>query len=1133
MIGTHFYDLNHECSTVIKPEYDTEGRLISNKTVIDHLKRHMIAVENGRREKDSSIFDYEVFTLTNAKILELKEKFNRNIGTFIDGKHFKLNKSEYYFKFTTNIAISVDAGVKRLSESQKLFELVSLYERSAQQYPTLSLFINGIKIPDAEILVYMADSCTELLIPERLLMKDGNGRYIDLEVLVQKHIYTNTRYHTIFLESNPSKMLSFDISDEKFRHVNLNFKYKYIDGQITSEIESCKNIMVYANGYYRTPGMYQLSKQGNIVTINMNNSNFTTSDFIEVVFDSDVKVINNTFIEGDYSTNASMVRCCFNIPESLIDYKTNFLFGSLPKKNCYFFINSKRINPNKIKQVGRMNFVYESAESPYAPYNCTLIYTDKDDIDESRNYIYGDDYYLSNFYGLDKLTKCLNVLLNDDILKTTDSFVNPNLFDPSLDYLKIMTKDNKLYSKAYAEYINNLNKKYLDYNSLTTALIKEGGNYLIRDFMNLYSKDDIYDEVYKSNIASDYISYTFKTKKDEESETTKFTYTLDLNGVHIPFTKYTIVPMHQYNHIKIPVSLLSDGLNRIHIRESKYDSGSFDNLEYLSVKVDELKEMGDVSSDSEFIESINSSIERIEQEIENTRLRTDISDIEKGNIIDELNITLNTYKNAMIGLYKYSYTFNKFTTVLDLDDYICLNLVYDEEGSPGYGLYYGTGTNSGYIMNKNFLFSENADGTITLLLKEKPVDNIVIYSKRFSFKFQTTISKDLTDLSDMSITIKAGDALELPVIPIGSYTIYLNGERMYNGIDYVFRHPGNYDLITYTSLALKRKTKTGDVIEIYFDNVRNVSVGRSNDILSHSGTVWNKYGLIYFGNIKYPYSPRYIDLYVNGKYIYPDQIQILSDKLIRIDPEILNPMFDIFAETSFSVDLDKLGEFFEYEDTELEKIIKKLFVDYDFSTITNPSENSIANTIYESFDDDVDDWGKIPNNRRHEDSDIALEIVEDLVPKRYSLYECAYLLWLNSPKVKTLIKNGENVQQDIMNYFKFFVEENLVGERQDVPVSAQNTKTFNDIILSAKNYPIEHSERVQRYLKFAKGNNLGVKSAREKLTSHYSVSNVMYPRDFPRVISSRTRIAQTNRDLVIGGKPSSIYHNTTTHKDSE
>ena len=247
-------------------------------------------------------------------------------------------------------------------------------------------------------------------------------------------------------------------------------------------------------------------------------------------------------------------------------------------------------------------------------------------------------------------------------------------------------------------------------------------------------------------------------------------------------------------------------------------------------------------------------------------------------------------------------------------------------------------------------------------------------------------------------------------------------------------------------------------------------------------------------------------------------------------------MYDIFAETSFGVDINKLSYYFDYEGSEyknsdFEDLIAELFKEFDFSTITNPAENAKGNDVYESFDSDVDSWGHIPNNRRAEDSDEAMEITNELVSKRYNLYETAYLIWLNSPASKTIMKNGENIDQKIMNYFRFYVEDTNISERQDVVVSAQNTKTFNDILFTCKDYPIEYAERVQRFLKFAKGNNLSIKTVSKEITDHYPISNVMYPRDFPKVISSRTKIAQTNRDLVIGGEPGPIYNNTTTHKN--
>ena len=56
MKGTHFYDLNHECSTVVKPKYDENSNLIVDQIVGDHLKSHILPIENARRERESGIF---------------------------------------------------------------------------------------------------------------------------------------------------------------------------------------------------------------------------------------------------------------------------------------------------------------------------------------------------------------------------------------------------------------------------------------------------------------------------------------------------------------------------------------------------------------------------------------------------------------------------------------------------------------------------------------------------------------------------------------------------------------------------------------------------------------------------------------------------------------------------------------------------------------------------------------------------------------------------------------------------------------------------------------------------------------------------------------------------------------------
>ena len=78
-----------------------------------------------------------------------------------------------------------------------------------------------------------------------------------------------------------------------------------------------------------------------------------------------------------------------------------------------------------------------------------------------------------------------------------------------------MNKNGLMYDENYVSRLNEIDLKFTDNNSRVRELIKESGNYLIRDLLNLYGNDDIFDEVQKNESTPDYISYTFKTKKDE------------------------------------------------------------------------------------------------------------------------------------------------------------------------------------------------------------------------------------------------------------------------------------------------------------------------------------------------------------------------------------------------------------------------------------------------------------------------------------------------------------------------------------------------------------------------------------------------------------------------------------------
>ncbi|MBR1818123.1 MAG: hypothetical protein IJ772_04665 [Bacilli bacterium] len=1128
--GTRFYDIDPENSVYLEPHYDKAGYLLSSKDVVDHLLSHIVPVEVFRRDLDSAIKNTDFFTLTSDDINACLAKFDRNYGEFCDGKKFRFINEDYYFKFTSNIVISYDDGIMKTNDEQEVYSLLSLSKRSKNHFPTLSLYIDGVKIPDEEIYIYMGESCTDILIPYKYITKisetSTSVTYRNMEVYVQKHVITKHHYFNRYFRGVSTGSVSFEITDEELMHCVLKDK----------------NFMVFSDGLYRQPLSYQISREGNVVTIKTG-SPVLTGENIEVIVDSDIKAVSSVTIDPELG-NSRNARYYFHLTEDDITYKLNYIYGPIPKRSCYFFLGNIRIPNNKVAQVGRMNFGYVSTN--LATQVCTLIYTDRGIIDETQRYIYGEDYYISNILGVQNISKLLN-----EVEKGVSDLtpINKYICDSKwgIDFNQILNKKGKMYSVDYAKKINGIPKQYTDYESQTRALLKEAGNYLVRDYMNLYGKKEIFDTlVVPEEGRPEYYAFSFHEMKERESSTVQYFYIVDVNGDHIKDTDIVIKDMYQYDDILIPSSVFRTGTNRIHIREYKFDSGnSSDYLEYKQFNTADIQ----VIPAAESVDDEDDVRELLEEKkAELTELQVSLQEaIDNDDAMAAVyESDINRLKSQIVALeayvteYKYYYTFDPFKTIIDISDYTCLEI---SENNPNF--YYDPtyDTDIGWVIKKDVEFIQNDDGTITLMMKEKPEkDTFVIYSKRFSFKYTTTVQKEVTSLEDISIPVHSSSNIRIPIIPSGGYSVYLNGERLFNGIDYVFRHPGNYDLIAYSSLALKRKTVPGDIITIYFTDVKNVTVDRSNDIISHAGTVFNKYGLIYFGSIEFPYSPRYIDLYINGKYIYPEQIDILSDKLIRVDQSIETPMFDIFAETSLSVDISKLNYFFNYEgneweDTAFEKAIKSLFTDYDFSTLTNPSSESSANTVYESFDENVDSWGRTPNTERDgETDDEKIEEAKKNVPNRYALLQNAYLLWLKSDAVKTIMKPSENINQKIVDFFKFYVEETAVGERQDVVINVKNTKLFNDLVFGIDGYPIKDAEKMKIFAKFISSENLPSSVNKENDSSQLRVdetkqagtnffekgkntlklANVLYPRDFPKAIKSGKLINQEN-DLLIGG----------------
>ena len=80
--------------------------------------------------------------------------------------------------------------VLRESFDQKLFFLLNVYDRSTKERPTISLFVNNLKVPDSEIYVYMGETKTDILFPLKYIPhfrnQMGDKIYEDTPIYIEK-----------------------------------------------------------------------------------------------------------------------------------------------------------------------------------------------------------------------------------------------------------------------------------------------------------------------------------------------------------------------------------------------------------------------------------------------------------------------------------------------------------------------------------------------------------------------------------------------------------------------------------------------------------------------------------------------------------------------------------------------------------------------------------------------------------------------------------------------------------------------------------------------------------------------------------------------------------------------------------
>ena len=268
----------------------------------------------------------------------------------------------------------------------------------------------------------------------------------------------------------------------------------------------------------------------------------------------------------------------------------------------------------------------------------------------------------------------------------------------------------------------------------------------------------------------------------------------------------------------------------------------------------------------------------------------------------------------------------------------------------------------GYIIKNDISVIIQPDNTPKVIFHTMPLNDIIIYCKRFVYTY--SYQKEITNTEeDVFVPLYIGGTSNpVPFISDNKLEVYAGKVKLVAGIDYFLKNQLNEETLTYSLLVIKRILDPYIEINIYYTNVENRTLIRREGYLEN-----NDYGLFYL-DTPFPVSLRYMNIYLNGKMLDYNDIDILSDKLIRVH-SLLTPMYDLSVESAFSVNYEQLQPFFYlYEPDTFELFIKETFrsVDYsrDLALGDTPPD---VNQVYESFVDEVDSVGKVKNDIAREE----------------------------------------------------------------------------------------------------------------------------------------------------------------------
>ena len=894
---------------------------IVNYKIANNVLDGIIGIHGTRRNYDSSTDERRCIKLTPADVAKFNEIFKYNSGIMSDGKDLRLYEETTYFRLPVNISM-IDQENDILIDPK----VSSLEELAKNSCASLQVYVDGYKLPDSEVKMYPTRSNVDVLIPRQYIKENGST------VIVEKRLYNLYKYIHLYEKKTSQQSFSIDINgfDEsrcKERNVQI-----YIDKKLYTASRTLRiaNHRLYVD-----------------ITTELSNSE------VEIIVDPYVMYF---FPYQALSYDNAPI---YEIPETYIDS----IHGPVSRFSCMFFLNGLRVGNTDVDQKGRLHFEYTLLGSVGG--NVSFYLSDREKIVDTDTILYGSDYYLYNFIGCDAITKALRTTISGN--KYIDAGANKTIsgleaiyklgtssIDLSLVSGLIISSNDQIILKIGEKIVDAEDivvdyesdpitltvinpAKYLNIGSSAYASVEIKSWFSWDEVLNnngdLFSRQKVKEVVATYNSGIDASTKVANVLRDRpylmRSFLSEYGYVRNIQTVEYNGTD-------AYLYIGIPDSIdVSGGKN--------YDV-SVNNKHIPSNDIIIInKDLTDVFQiEGKYFDTGENEVEiQIFDNNECEYFTFQPSDVENYDGINILKIK-GKFNPDRLGDIESNIVILEKT---DASDPVIINFPTDK--------------NVGYRLNTRFVpFYEPDEDTLYITFDGgAPETEFLVYNKNFSTQYKYIKPLD-SSIADVVIPLYMGtDINPIPYLSRGKILVYSGTERLVEGNDYFIKDESDLDTIGGSFLILKRAILPGSTIDIYFTNIK------TNVLFSQTGMFMNnKYGLFYFSSLKFPFSLNYMNMYINGQKLSENDIDILSDKLVRVH-SLPTPMYDLSIESAFTVDYSELEPYInEYKEDNFELYLASLFKSVSYDRKFELGESAYdPNEVYSSFIDSVDSVNKIPN----------------------------------------------------------------------------------------------------------------------------------------------------------------------------